>query len=136
LRTSGTLRRFPERIELVTASPKASDAPALASRLHSEEVDDQALRVDLLCRLLAALDPTADSRCLGARGPELGCRIVAVRVRPGPPEIFDSDLAWLSAARCQAGMTALRISATFALTRWGWIHVDSGVGRTWVRLRR
>jgi hypothetical protein len=136
LRQTGRRQRFAPQLELISTVPDSPTAPALACRSAVEEVDDHALRVDLLSRLLACVDLAAAEagpgmlRTYPARG------IALVHIRPGPPEPSDSDMAWLAATRCQAGMTAVAVSCALALTRWGWVELASGEQRTWVRLRR
>jgi hypothetical protein len=136
LRETGRRQRFPARLELVSTVPGSPAAPPLACRCAVEEVDDQALRVDLLSRLLATVDlPLTEPE---PRTPDRDTApgIALVHVRPGLPDPTDSDMAWLAASRCQAGMTAVGVSSAFALTRWGWVELASGERRSWVRLRR
>ena len=134
LRQTGRRQRFAARLELVSTVPGSVEV--LACRSSVEEIDDHALRVDLLSRLLMSVDLEQAGHAPGVvlrRFP--GPAVALVHVRPGLPEPSDSDIAWLAAARCQAGMTAVAVSCAFALTRWGWVELAGGERRTWVRLR-
>jgi hypothetical protein len=125
-------RTFAPSLELARLEPRARDEPALVVRTGVQRADDHALRVELLNRMLADCEPVPPEDPLDSTG---GCRQALVYVRPGPPELGDSDVAWAAAARCQAGMTASHVERVLVLTRWGWLDMASGERRTWVRLR-
>ncbi len=55
--------------------------------------------------------------------------------RPGALDVQDVDLAWLRAVTAVNGETD-RALAYVVVTRDGWRDPVSGVGRTWLRLRR
>ena len=148
LRMDSRRQVFPPRLELVAATPMGLDEPVLAARTGVHTVDDHALRVELLDRMLgdaelASAGPVAPrSRPVGyvgggsADSPFDGhAAVCLVYVRSGPPETGDSDIAWWAAARCQAGMTPWWVERVVAVTRWGWLDVASGERRTWTRLR-
>jgi hypothetical protein len=131
LRQGSTRRNFASCLELVRLEPGALDESPLVFRADTARADDHALRVELLTRMLVDCEPwPAEGRAeIG------GDRHALVHVRPGPPQLADSDIAWAAAARCQAGMTTLHLERVLVVTRWGWVDVASGEHRTWVRLR-
>lgn len=55
--------------------------------------------------------------------------------RPGPPEPFESDLAWLLAAEAAFAMHERVLASFHVITRYGWRDVRTGQQRTWKRLR-
>ena len=125
LRQDSIRRRFPAELEIVAAVPPEPTAPPLASWVGAGQADDHGLRVEVLIRLLAAV--SADGAANSERA--------LIHVRPGPPELADSDFAWWSAARCTHGIAGVDVVRMVALTRWGWVDVASGAVKTWARLR-
>lgn len=125
LRQDSIRRRFAAGLEIVAAVPPEPTAPPSASWRGAGQADDHGLRVEVLVRLLAAVsaDGAADAK------------LALIHVRPGPPELADSDFAWWSAARCTRGIAEAEVVRMVALTRWGWVDVASGAVKTWARLR-
>jgi hypothetical protein len=82
---------------------------------------DAALRAEIVLSLLAQQTWQDDA--------------VAWVVRPGRPELHDSDLGWLSALALGFGVHGRRLEAFYAVTRAGWLDVCSGESRSWKRLR-
>jgi hypothetical protein len=83
---------------------------------------DAALRVDVVCALLANLadDPAPAQAWL---------------TRSGAPTTHDVDLLWLAAATIAFGIHGQSLEDFFAITRGGWLDVRSGAHRAWKRLR-
>jgi hypothetical protein len=83
-------------------------------------VVDPGLRVDVVSALLERTEHVHRTAWL---------------VRPGVPELHDDDLAWLAAAGSAFAMHERPLDAFYALTRYGWLDVRTGTGRSWKRLR-
>jgi hypothetical protein len=67
---------------------------------------------------------------------QLGTRDPAVWVtRPGVPELHDVDLHWLSATDRAFAELGRPSPEFYAVTRYGWLDVRTGQGRSWKRLR-
>ena len=91
---------------------RAGDLPAL----------DASLRTDVVSALVAELDPALSSPTVWL-------------VRCGAPDLHDLDLRWLASARAAFSEQGRIIGGFYAITRTGWLDVDSGQSRTWKRLR-
>lgn len=79
------------------------------------------LRADLVERALDGLDEPRGALCWV--------------VRSGPLEVGDPELAWWSAAWRGFGRHGLRPVTFCVLNRTGWVEPDTGLGRSWRRLR-
>jgi hypothetical protein len=55
--------------------------------------------------------------------------------RPGPLELQDVDVAWLSSARAASAEAGIGLTLV-VVTRHGWTDPRSGVHREWKRLRQ
>lgn len=106
-------------------------------RASSIPVLDPALRIEIVSSLVE--DQTHPAPLVGGTG--TGVRrgatapVEAWLTRAGPPEPYDSDLAWLAAATTAFGAHGLTLGAFHAVTRYGWLNVRTGETRTWQRLR-
>ena len=56
-------------------------------------------------------------------------------VRPGTPEMLDTDVAWAGAARRAFALHDRPLDGCHVITRYGWLDLDTGRSRTWKRLR-
>ncbi|MEO6509659.1 MAG: hypothetical protein ABIO16_01625 [Nocardioides sp.] len=99
-----------------------------AGRVVEGEALDHALRCDILEALLKDAERKA-ARLAADRRP-----LLTWLSRPGSLEVQDADLAWLRAVRAVNGETD-RSLPFLVVTRDGWRDPQSGVGRTWQRLR-
>jgi hypothetical protein len=122
LRASTQRRNFPAAIEVVAPGTPAGGGP-MTSWIYGAEQHDHALRVEVLLRLLT------DCRLRGV------ARASLVHVRPGPHEPGDPDLGWAAAAGAASGISGVAVDAVLLVSRWGWLDLASGVGRSWVRPR-
>ena len=82
---------------------------------------DEALRADLLVRLLESCPPGAAHRVWLTRG--------------GDGAIRDADLGWLRAARTAAAVAHLPLPSFVVVTRSGWRDLLRDECRTWSRAR-
>jgi hypothetical protein len=55
--------------------------------------------------------------------------------RGGPLSVGDVDLAWFAAARTALGRHGVGDPAVHVVTRYGWLDLSTGAGRTWRRVR-
>ncbi len=94
-------------------------------RAQDLPVIDRALRVELVSALLADQE-TADQDT-GEQDAWL--------VRPGPPELHDSDLAWLAATSFAFTAHGVGLTGFYVVTRTGWLDVQTGESQVWKRLR-
>jgi hypothetical protein len=125
LRKATRNRVFTSVLEVVPTAPELASAAPLARWPEAELADTYGLRVEVLLRLLDQVDRSQLQR------PE----VALVRVRPGPTELCDSDLAWWAAALGTHGIAEPEVVRAVSLTRWGWLDVVSAQQRTWNRLR-
>ena len=91
---------------------RAQDLPAL----------DDSLRTDVVSALVAALDPALTWP-------------TGWLIRSGAPDLHDLDLRWLAAARAACSEHGRAVAGFYAITRTGWLDVQSGETQTWKRLR-
>jgi hypothetical protein len=96
--------------------------PSFVARAQDLPALDAALRVDVVSALVAEVDQHLSS-------------LTGWLTRCGPPELHDQDLQWLAAARAAAGEHGREVTGFYAITRTGWLDVESGETRTWKRLR-
>lgn len=92
--------------------------PGRQRSLAAADLDDHALRTDVLAALLAAAGPAP----------------LVWLTRPGEPGVEDEDQAWSRAVRA-AGAEIGRPVPFVVVTRHGWADPARGHGRTWRRLR-
>ncbi len=88
---------------------------------------DHALR----CDILEALLKDDERRAAHRGGPRA---LMTWLTRPGSLDVQDVDLAWLRAVTAVNGESE-RSLPFLVVTREGWRDPQSGVGRTWQRLR-
>jgi hypothetical protein len=82
------------------------------------DIDDHALRTDVLAALIGSADEAP----------------LVWLTRPGEPAIEDDDQAWSRAVRAAAAEVG-RSTPFVVVTRRGWVDPAHGHGRTWRRLR-
>lgn len=124
LRTEvGLLRRRETRRvfdTVVHVGTLGGECDSFVVRAADLPVVDTALRTEVVASLVDRADATARMLWL---------------TRPGVPEPYDDDLAWLAAAGTAFAMHGRTLDGCYVVTRYGWRDVRTGEARTWRRLR-
>jgi hypothetical protein len=91
------------------------------TRFAHRDIDDAALRADLVERAIDGL-LTTDGVC-------------AWVTRSGELGLVDADAEWFAAAQAAFARHGLPLSAFFVLNRRGWVDLVTGEQREWSRIR-
>ncbi len=91
------------------------------TRFRHIDLDDAALRADLVERAIDGLQTTAGACAWVTRGGELG--------------LVDADAEWFAASRAAFARHGLPLPGFFVLNRRGWVDLVSGEQRQWSRIR-